>query len=119
VLVLRIQPDEGIAMTFSAKQPGLSMELQPVRMDFRYGESFGTPSPEAYERLLLDAMIGDSSLFTRADEVEEAWRICTAILDAWQQLPRPAGFPNYAAGSWGPEEADRLVGDLATGWRKL
>jgi glucose-6-phosphate 1-dehydrogenase len=118
-LALRIQPDEGIAFTFSAKQPGLTTNLQPVQMDFRYGNSFGAQSPEAYERLLLDGIVGDGSLFTRADEVEEAWRLCTAILDAWKELPRPTNLPNYDAGSWGPAEADRLTEDLAAGWRKL
>jgi glucose-6-phosphate 1-dehydrogenase len=117
-LALRIQPDEGIAMTFSAKQPGLTTTLQPVQMDFRYGSSFGNESPEAYERLLLDGIVGDGSLFTRADEVEEAWRICSGILEGWRQLP-PPDFPNYEAGTWGPAEADRLTATLATGWRKL
>jgi glucose-6-phosphate 1-dehydrogenase len=118
-LALRIQPDEGIAITFSAKQPGLTTSLQPVQMDFRYGTSFGSQSPEAYERLLLDGVVGDGSLFTRSDEVEEAWRICTSILEAWQELPAPANFPNYAAGSWGPEEANSLCQGLAAPWRKL
>ncbi|MBI1289728.1 glucose-6-phosphate dehydrogenase [bacterium] len=118
-LALRIQPDEGIAITFSAKQPGLLMNLQPVQMDFRYGTSFGSQSPEAYERLLLDGIVGDGSLFTRGDEVEEAWRLCTAILDGWKAMPRPTDFPNYDAGSWGPTAADRLTADLASGWRKL
>ncbi len=119
-LALRIQPDEGISMSFSAKKPGLSMDLQPVQMDFRYGSSFGQQVPEAYERLLLDGLIGDTSLFTRADEVEEAWRICTAILRAWDSIPPPPeGFPNYEAGSWGPKSADRLTEGLITGWRRL
>ncbi|CAN5463049.1 glucose-6-phosphate dehydrogenase [soil metagenome] len=118
-LVLRIQPDEGISINFEAKQPGMSMTLQPVQMDFRYGLSFGQQSPEAYERLLLDGIVGDSSLFTRADEVEEAWRICTAILDGWKTLGAPADFPNYDAGSWGPKDSDRLTEGLVTGWRKL
>lgn len=118
-LALRIQPDEGISMTFAAKQPGLATTLQPVQMDFRYGSSFGQASPEAYERLLLDCIIGDGSLFTRADEVEEAWRICTAIQQAWDQLPKPTDMPNYEAGSWGPKEADKLTSDLITGWRRL
>lgn len=117
-LALRIQPDEGISMTFLAKQPGLTTQLQPVQMDFRYGSSFGAQSPEAYERLLLDCIIGDGSLFTRADEVEEAWRLCTAILNAWKELPPPE-FPNYEAGSWGPKEADRLLDGLAGPWRRL
>ncbi len=118
ILALRIQPDEGISMSFAAKQPGLNTTLQPVQMDFRYGSSFGSQSPEAYERLLLDCILGDGSLFTRADEVEEAWRICTAIQKGWDALPRP-DFPNYDAGSWGPKEADRLMDGLAAGWRLL
>ncbi len=117
-ITIRIQPDEGISLTFAAKQPGLGMNLQPVQMDFRYGTSFGESSPEAYERLILDSMVGDGSLFTRSDEVEEAWRLCTSILDGWQELPPPT-FPNYEAGSWGPEEAERLTDGLMTQWRRL
>lgn len=119
MLVLRIQPDEGISISFAAKAPGIANVLQPVRMDFRYGSSFGQASPEAYERLLLDCAVGDGSLFTRSDEVEEAWRICTAILHAWRDGPRPEDLPNYEAGSWGPADAERLTADLAHGWRQL
>ncbi len=117
-LVLRIQPDEGISVTFAAKQPGLATHLQPVQMDFRYGSSFGQQSPEAYERLLLDSIVGDGSLFTRADEVEQAWRVCTSILEGWGELAQPE-FPNYEAGTWGPPEAERLMEGLITGWRRL
>ena len=117
-LVLRIQPDEGISLAFEAKQPGLTTRLQNVKMDFHYGSSFGQPTPEAYERLLLDAMIGDATLYTRSDEVELAWRLITSIHEAWDQMPPPE-FPNYDAGSWGPEEANRLVEDLPNGWRRL
>lgn len=119
MLVLRIQPDEGIAISFEAKMPGLTNQLNPVHMDFRYGSSFGTPSPEAYERLLLDGVIGDSSLFTRSDEVEEAWRIVSAILEGWGEGSKPQAFPNYDAGSWGPDEAERLTNGLKIQWRKL
>ncbi len=118
VLVIRIQPDEGISLSFEAKRPGLKMNLQNVKMDFRYGRSFGTPAPEAYERLLLDGLIGDASLFTRADEVDRAWEIISAIHAGWSEAPLP-DFPNYAAGTWGPEEANRLMHDVDTGWRRL
>jgi glucose-6-phosphate 1-dehydrogenase len=117
-LVIRIQPDEGIALSFEAKQPGLTMKLQNVKMDFRYGSSFGQPTPEAYERLLLDGLLGDATLFTRADEVDRAWQIISAVLDSWKQLPPPP-FPNYESGTWGPEEADRLVEGLPNGWRRI
>jgi len=118
VLVLRIQPDEGISLAFEAKQPGLKTNLQNVKMDFRYGRSFGQPAPEAYERLLLDGIVGDASLFTRADEVDRAWEIITAIHEGWAELPAPQ-FPNYAAGTWGPLEANRLMEGLGSGWRRL
>jgi len=117
-LVLRIQPDEGIALAFESKQPGMQTYLQNVKMDFRYGTSFGQPTPEAYERLLLDGLIGDASLFTRSDEVDRAWEIITAIHDGWE-TKKPKNFPNYEAGSWGPDEADRLMDGLSTGWRRL
>ncbi len=116
-LVFRIQPDEGISLTFTAKQPGMQLTLQPVHMDFRYGESFGQALPEAYERLLLDALRGDATLFMRSDEVMAAWEFITPILEAWQQQPPPR-FPNYAAGSWGPAEADRLTTGCQRGWRQ-
>lgn len=117
-LALRIQPDEGISLSFEAKQPGLMLQLQNVKMDFRYGSSFGQAAPEAYERLLLDGLIGDASLFTRSDEVEESWKIITPIHEAWAAQPA-AALPTYAAGSWGPTDADRLVEDLPGGWRRL
>ncbi len=107
-LVLRIQPNEGASLTFEAKVPGSRRRLQEVRMDFRYGTAFAVPPPEAYERLLLDVMLGDPTLYTRTDEVESAWRFITAILDAWQQPDAPPPV-TYAAGSWGPEEADALI----------
>ena len=107
VLALRIQPDEGISLKMTVKTPG-SMVLQPVVMEFRYGSSFGGEPPEAYERLLLDCMAGDATLFTRHDEVELAWRFITDILKAWQDGSAPA-LCEHAAGTWGPPEADRLV----------
>ncbi|MFZ2642417.1 MAG: glucose-6-phosphate dehydrogenase [Verrucomicrobiia bacterium] len=118
LLALRIQPDEGISLAFEAKVPGMRVRLQPVKMDFRYGSSFGQQPAEAYERLLLDAMLGDSTLYTRADEVEHAWRFVDSIIAGWQQAPPPA-FPNYAAGSWGPAEADRLMEGTGAKWRRL
>lgn len=117
-LVMRIQPDEGISLSFGAKVPGLATELRPVKMDFRYGSSFGTSVPEAYERLLLDAMVGDSSLFTRADEIELAWKLVTAILDGWA-AQKATDIPTYPAGTWGPQEANRLMEGLPHGWRRL
>jgi glucose-6-phosphate 1-dehydrogenase len=106
-LVLAIQPDEGVSVSLNAKIPGVRMLLRPVQMQFLYGASFVSQSPEAYERLLLDAMRGDATLFTRADEVEEQWRICDPIVRAWQRTPGPV--PQYPAGSQGPEEADSIL----------
>ncbi|MFA0755432.1 MAG: hypothetical protein YPKNTGVA_000939 [Candidatus Fervidibacter sp.] len=107
LLTLRIQPDEGIILRIEAKVVGMGMQVRSVPLDFRYAD-FGTPIPDAYERLLLDAMRGDQTLFMRADEVESAWRIVTPILRRWQQLPPPS-FPNYPAGTWGPKDADELI----------
>ncbi len=118
VLAFRIQPDEGISLSFSAKQPGMQLVLQPVRMDFLYGQSFKQALPEAYERLLLDALRGDLTLFMRSDEVTTAWEFVTPILEAWERQPAP-NFPNYAAGSWGPVEADRLLSGCQREWRQF
>jgi glucose-6-phosphate 1-dehydrogenase len=117
-LVLRIQPNEGASLTFEAKVPGSRRRLQEVRMDFRYGTAFSVPPPEAYERLLLDAMLGDPTLYTRTDEVENAWRFITSILDAWQQPGAPSPV-SYVAGSWGPEAADKLIAADGSRWRWL
>ncbi|MBV8675779.1 MAG: glucose-6-phosphate dehydrogenase [Planctomycetaceae bacterium] len=117
LLVLRIQPNEGASLAFQAKIPGSRRRLQEVRMDFRYGTSFATPPPEAYERLLLDAMLGDPTLYTRTDQVESSWRFCTTILEAWNRPGAPPPLP-YAAGTWGPEAADDLMsGEMQ--WRRL
>jgi len=108
VITLRIQPNEGISMRFGAKRPGPQMRTSSVKMDFDYSSAFGTDAPVAYETLLLDAMRGDATLFTRRDEVEAEWKIITPIEEAWAQIPPPA-FPNYAAGSDGPDAANDLI----------
>ena len=113
-LVLRIQPDEGIVLRFQAKRPGPSMLLHPVTMRFDYDEAFDTP-PDAYETLLLDAIRGDATLFMRADQVETAWRVVQPVLDAWGESP-PVEFPNYAAGTWGPAAADRMLAHDGRSW---
>ena len=113
-LVIRIQPDEGIVLRFQAKRPGPSMLLHPVAMRFDYDEAFETP-PDAYETLLLDAIRGDATLFMRADQVETAWEVVQPVLDAWGDSP-PAEFPNYAAGTWGPAAADRLLAHDGRSW---
>ncbi|HET8788855.1 MAG TPA: glucose-6-phosphate dehydrogenase [Actinomycetes bacterium] len=118
-LVLRIQPDEGITMRIGAKVPGPSMEVRSVSMDFSYGTSFSDDLPDAYERLLLDVMLGDPTLFPRWDEVEQAWQAVQPILDRWAEAPPPQ-FPNYEAGSWGPKAADELIARGRPGrrWRR-
>lgn len=118
VLAMRIQPDEGMSLQMVAKVPGQKMEIQPVDMDFLYGSSFTRQSPSAYERLLLDVMLGDSTLFTRKDEVENSWEIITPILQAWQQQAPPA-FPNYPAGTWGPDCSATLLAEDGRSWRKV
>jgi glucose-6-phosphate 1-dehydrogenase len=119
VLVIRIQPDEGISLRIQAKRPGTQVRIEPVKMDFHYGTSFGKASPEAYERLLLDAMSGDATLFARRDEVEQAWTFIDAIEHAWHQNPEPPPLSEYAAGSWGPTEADELLARDGREWRRL
>ncbi|MGH2448668.1 MAG: glucose-6-phosphate dehydrogenase [Chloroflexota bacterium] len=118
VLAIRIQPDEGMSLQMLAKVPGQGMDVQPVHMDFLYGSSFTKRSPEAYEKLLLDVMLGDATLFARKGEVEEAWSIITPILDAWQHAP-PPDFPNYEAGTWGPEAGVDLVERDGHRWRQV
>jgi glucose-6-phosphate 1-dehydrogenase len=119
VLVIRIQPDEGISLRMQAKMPGATLRIEPVKMDFHYGTSFGKASPEAYERLLLDAMSGDATLFARRDEVENAWKFIDTIEEAWHQTPEPPGLYEYPAGSWGPKEADDLLQRDGRSWRRL
>lgn len=117
VLAFRIQPDEGISLSFSAKRPGMSIDLHPVRFEFDYGKSFHEALPEAYERLLFDALRGDATLFMRSDELEAAWQFITPILEAFREGPPPS-FPNYAAGTWGPQEAETLAEGCQGGWRR-
>ncbi|MDX6613281.1 MAG: glucose-6-phosphate 1-dehydrogenase [Blastocatellia bacterium] len=117
VLVLRIQPNEGITVRFGAKLPGQAMRIRWVNMDFRYGSSFGTEPPEAYERLLLDCMLGDSTLYARRDMTERGWEIVMPILEAWQKSA--PDFPNYAAGSVGPQAAEDLIARDEREWRQL
>ena len=119
VLVIRIQPDEGIALRMQAKMPGNNLRIEPVKMDFHYGTSFGKASPEAYERLLLDAMSGDATLFARRDEVEQAWSFIDPIEEAWADPKRAPKLDFYPAGSWGPEAADELIARDGRVWRRL
>ncbi len=119
VLVIRIQPDEGISLRMQAKVPGTSFRIEPVKMDFHYGTSFGKASPEAYERLLLDAMSGDATLFARRDEVEQAWALIDTIENAWAAKKDAPELYLYPAGSWGPEAADDLLGRNGRIWRRL
>ena len=118
LLVIRIQPDEGILMRFAAKVPGLGVDVRPVNMDFAYGSAFTVERPDAYETLILDALLGDASLFTRADEVEAAWRIVDPIIDSWITGSEP-DLPNYTSGTWGPEAADELLTREGRRWRRL
>ena len=118
LLIMRIQPDEGISLRMSCKIPGPQISIEPVRMDFQYGTSFGVEAPEAYERLLLDAMSGDSTLFTRTDAIEALWRICDPILTSWQ-LPEAPPPAMYAAGEWGPAEADQLIEADGRQWHRM
>jgi glucose-6-phosphate 1-dehydrogenase len=114
-LVIQIQPEEGILLRFQAKQPGEAIHLRPVDMKFSYREAFKTRAPEAYETLLLDVMLADSTQFMRADQLEAAWSVISPILEAWEAFP-PSNFPNYAAGSWGPEEAAVLIAQDGRTW---
>ena len=117
LLILRIQPDEGASLRFSAKAPGPQVDIRNVSMDFQYGSSFLAPTAEAYERLLLDGLLGDSTLFARWDEVERGWEIVDGLLSHWSAAP--LGAPNYPAGSWGPTGADALIRRDGREWRRL
>jgi len=116
VLLIHVQPNEGMSLAIGAKVPGLGLQIRTVHMDFLYGSSFREGLPEAYERLILDAMLGDPTLFTRADEIEEQWALVDAIAAPWQRdTPQ---FPNYAAGTWGPPSADELIHRDGRSWRR-
>jgi len=114
-LTIRIQPDEGISLKFAAKVPGAARHLNDVDMNFSYSEAFGIESPDAYERLIADCMVGDSTLFIRRDEVETSWRIVDSIINAWKNMPESAVHP-YQAGTWGPPEADALIQNDGREW---
>lgn len=119
VLSMRIQPNEGISLRFEAKMPGADLRTRTVDMDFSYGSSFGMATSDAYARLLLDCMLGDQTLFTRADEVEEAWRVVTPALAAWNAPADPNSVPQYEAGTWEPTEAEFLINRDGRRWRRL
>ncbi len=119
ILSMRIQPNEGISLRFEAKMPGPELRTRTVNMDFSYGSSFGMATADAYTRLLLDCMLGDQTLFTRADEVEEAWRVVTPVLNAWEAPTDPALMPQYEAGTWQPTEAEFLIEGDGRRWRRL
>jgi glucose-6-phosphate 1-dehydrogenase len=116
LLILRIQPEEGVSLKFLSKRPGAGMTLRPVSMDFNYGSSFGERSPSAYETLLLDAISGDATLYTRQDMVEASWTVVEPILEVWQNSR--FNFPNYAAGTWGPAAADVMLAQQGHVWRR-
>jgi len=116
-MVISIQPDEGVTLVMNSKIPGLETRTQPVKMHFRYATTFGSNTPEAYERLILDAMVGDSTLFIRGDETEASWRLITPILDYWSECGAH-GLEAYAAGSWGPLASERLLWQKGHQWRR-
>ncbi|MBZ5578377.1 MAG: glucose-6-phosphate dehydrogenase [Acidobacteriia bacterium] len=116
LLIVRIQPEEGISLKFLSKRPGTGMKLRPVSMDFNYGSSFGERSPSAYETLLLDALIGDATLYTRQDMVEASWAAVEPIQNVWRETQ--SDFPNYAAGTWGPAASDAMLARRGHAWRK-
>ncbi len=118
VLSLRVQPEEGLSMRIASKLPGPKVRIYPVKMEFNYSSSFGGQTPEAYERLLLDVMAGDATLFMRRDAVESAWRFVMPILDHWE-THRARDIPEYQCGAWGPIEADRIIEPDGRQWRTL
>jgi glucose-6-phosphate 1-dehydrogenase len=116
-LTIRLQPNEGITLHFNGKVPGTSVAVRPVRMHFSYDSEFGAYTPEAYERLLLEAMAGDATLFIRRDEVETAWQIVDTIRQAWEGQPL-SNREFYAAGTWGPVAAEDLLAESGHAWRE-
>jgi len=116
-MVIRIQPDEGVTLVMNSKIPGLETRTQPVKMHFRYATTFGSNTPEAYERLILDALVGDSTLFIRGDETEASWKLMTPVLRFWEECGAQ-GLETYSAGSWGPLAAERLLWDTGHQWRR-
>jgi len=114
-LVIQMNPAEGIVLKFMAKEPGAHWRLRPVDMRFNYSEAFQTPSPAAYETLIRDIILGDATLFMRADQVEAAWKLLQPILEVWEENPAP-DFPNYTAGTWGPEAAEALIARDGRNW---
>jgi glucose-6-phosphate 1-dehydrogenase len=119
VLTMRVHPNEGISLRFEAKMPGPDLRTRTVDMDFSYGSSFGVTSSDAYDRLLIDCMLGDQTLFTRSDEVEEAWRVVTPALLAWESPMEQELVPKYEAGTWEPAEAELLINRDGRKWRRL
>jgi glucose-6-phosphate 1-dehydrogenase len=117
-LIIHIAPDEGISLRFGAKIPGAQMKVGEVEMDFNYADYFGTTANTGYEVLLYDGIMGDQTLYQRADMVEAGWTVVDPILDVWKALPA-RNFPNYAAGSWGPEEATDIIARDGRSWRKI
>jgi glucose-6-phosphate 1-dehydrogenase len=117
VLIMRIQPNEGVSLSFSTKRPGMWLDLSPAKLDFYYQQTFNHPMPEAYERLIFDALRGDHTLFMRSDELEMAWHFVTPILREWEREDEK-DLAKYSAGTWGPAEADRLMAGNNGGWRK-
>jgi glucose-6-phosphate 1-dehydrogenase len=118
LLVINVQPDEGISLRFDAKIPGTRMQVAPVMMNFRYGTTFPGEVPEAYETLLLDAMLGDATLFARHDFVEGSWALVTPVNEMWRGS-HESSIPTYEAGEWGPPEADALIAQDGRRWRTL
>lgn len=119
ILTMRIQPNEGIALRFEAKMPAQDLRTRTVEMDFSYGSSFGMATADAYARLLLDCMLGDQTLFTRADEVEAAWRVVMPVLSAWDAPTDPDTIPTYEAGTWDPDAAEAMINADGRRWRRL